>query len=412
MRFALSLLLLVPAVAAAQPPIVSEPGVTVAIPPLISQEDSPPPLDAVPDADTLEGELRDIEAQIDLLSQGLADPGAATAWPELDSVAALPPIRTVVHPPDRSVTVITTTLRHTTLQLPPDESIVDFVVGDAFYFDLRGGDNVAYVKALDDDRRTQVTLVTNQDHAYSFDVFSTTRYRPDEVLTVQWTPEDDSRPGGPPGVRSSRGGLRPEPVELTFASSTLIDDYRERIAEAEADAFRIRQDGAAEEAQVRSLGLQRFEEFFGSYPARVQHRYRLSAEIRAPPLFVTQIWTDGQFTYLRSRSQESPALYSLSGEQASEPVLVNVDLKPDGLYIVDHVLGAGYAQLQGVRGDWFLWDVPPVGMLSELPLPRGEEGPEWIRTRASLPWFKRHPRLFATLVSAGLGTYIVFQALR
>ena len=299
-----------------------------------------------------------------------------------------------------------TTLRHTTIQLPPEESIVDFVVGDSFYFDLRGGANVAYIKALDDDRRTQVTLVTDLDHAYSFDVFSTPRFRPDEVLTVQWQPAV-TEPG-----RATVSGFNPGVLTLDVEPSARIGDYQQRIARAEADAFRIQQQGAAEEAQVRNLGLQRFDEFVSVYPTRVQHRYRLSAEIRAPPLFVTQLWTDGQFTYLRSRSQESPAIYSLSGQQGDEAVLVNVDLKPNGLYIVDHVLSAGYAQLQGVRGDWFLWDVPPVDMLSELPLPRGTEGPEWVRTRRSLPWIKRHPRLFASIVGAGMGSFIMVKALR
>ena len=400
MRFAALVVLLLPALVAAQPTIVSEPGVSVAV---------PPPLPDVPDEeagdDVVAAELREIEAQIELLTEGLPDAGAASSWPDLAPVAALPPIRTVVHPPDRSVPLITTTLRHTTIKLPPEESIVDFVVGDSFYFDLRGGDNVAFVKALETDRRTQITLVTNHDHAYSFDVFSTIRYRPDEVLTLQWEPD-------PSVTRGTVSGYRPQAVDLDFQPSALIGDFQERIARAEADAFRIQQDSAAEEAQVRSLGLQRFDEFLTAYPARVQHRYRLSAEIRAPPLFVTQVWTDGQFTYLRSRSQESPAVYSLSGQQGEEPVLVNVELRPNGLYIVDHVLGAGYAQLQGVRGDWFVWDVPPVDMLGELPLPRGNQAPEWVRTRRALSWFQRHPRLFASLVTGGLGSVVLFKVIR
>ena len=54
------------------------------------------------------------------------------------------------------------------------------------------------------------------------------------------------------------------------------------------------------------------------------------------------MWHDGQFTYLRSNAQESPALYE---EKDGKPSLVAYDLGEDGLYVARHVLGHGWLQI-------------------------------------------------------------------
>ena len=59
--------------------------------------------------------------------------------------------------------------------------------------------------------------------------------------------------------------------------------------------------------------------------------------------------TTGQFTYLRSHAQESPALYEL---RDGEPALVAYDLTEEGLYIVRHVLGDGWLQIGDKRASW------------------------------------------------------------
>ena len=274
---------------------------------------------------------------------------------------------------------------------------------------MRGADNVAFVKAMDLGRRTRLSLVTASNRTYSFDVFSTAAYRPDEVLVVDWWGGGpaDAGEGGATGLEP---GFDPEGLALDFAPAAAVADYEARIAAAEEDVFRITEEAAREEVRIRELGSQRFAEYLRSYPRRVQMRYRLSDRLRAAPLLVTQVWTDGQFTYLRSRSEESPALYSLTGVEGEEPVFVNYTLSPDGLYVVDHVLGAGFAQLQGARGEWHLWDVPPLSAVAELPLPRGGEGPEWVRTRTSQPFVRRRGKLLAWLGVAAAGAVVAWKA--
>ena len=61
------------------------------------------------------------------------------------------------------------------------------------------------------------------------------------------------------------------------------------------------------------------------------------------------MWHDGQFTYLRSRAQEAPALYEL---RDGEPSLVAFDLTEDGLYVARRVLGDGWLQIGDERLRW------------------------------------------------------------
>ena len=203
--------------------------------------------------------------------------------------------------------------------------------------------------------------------------------------------------------------------ELDFVpADRLVTLRRLEIDRVFQDMGAIEADAARQLARVEELADRRLGEFLDTYPRRVLPRYRLSPEIQLPPLFVHQLWTDGRFTYLRSTAQESPAIYTLSGVDGEEPVLVNVDLTPDGLYVIDHVVGAGFAQLHGARGEWHLWDLPPMSVLPELleaGLPREGRPPEWIRTRSQRNWVQRHPKLFGTLVGGGIAGFFTVRAI-
>ncbi|MCY4637122.1 MAG: hypothetical protein OXG04_21940, partial [Acidobacteria bacterium] len=142
----------------AQPPAPVAVGGADGAPVAVQMPDLPAPGEVLDDAQ-LQRRLSEVEAEIEML--GGAEPAAEggplyPGWPDLSGLAALPPIRTVRHPRNQSVPVLAATLRHTTIQLAADESIVDFVVGDSVYFDVRGADNVAFVKAMALGRRTRV----------------------------------------------------------------------------------------------------------------------------------------------------------------------------------------------------------------------------------------------------------------
>ena len=328
-----------------------------------------------------------------------------SGWPDLTEAASLPTVREVVHPRDRSLRILTQPLRHTTVMLAADERIVDIVLGDALYFEVTGADNVVFIKPFSAGRRTSLSLTTQYDRTYAIDLFATEQHRPDEVVRVNWHaapsfgPEREFAPG------AAAAGFHERRLALDFVPSAEVDALERRLERVRREHRRVEQDAQQQLASVERLAEQRVDEFKRTFPRRIEARYRLSPQIQSPPLHVHQMFTDGQFTYVRSTAQESPALYTLTGVDGSEPRLVNVSLTPDGLYVIDHVVGAGYAQLYGARGEWHVWDTPPMTILPEVVragLPADGLPPRWIRAGEARSWAAKHPKLLGWLVGTGI----------
>ena len=62
-------------------------------------------------------------------------------------------------------------------------------------------------------------------------------------------------------------------------------------------------------ADTAALAEGESEAFRAEYPTRLKFPYRLEDKAHKWPFLVEGMWHDGQFTYLRSNAQESPALY-------------------------------------------------------------------------------------------------------
>ena len=353
------------------------------------------------------------ELQIDL------PPG----WPDIGGRGSPPPVRAVEQPVDGPIRVVVSPLFVTALQLAPDEQIIDCVIGDAVFFEVQCADNVAYIKGRADARRTRLTISTRFDRLYSFEVFCLEGLSPDQVLRVSWTPaalldfgsEAVTAPEPEPDLEPQLPPLppigEPEPtftaaaVPITFEPASTIGVIQAQIHSAEEELARLAEEAAQESIRMGLLRDDRLADFLDAYPRRVEPRYRLTEEIRAPPLMVSQIWTDGRFTYLRSHSEESPAIYEITGQAADEELFVNYTLSPGGLYVVDHVMDAGYAQLHGSRGEWHVWDVPPLSVVNQVPqLDLPQLAPDWRRTKSQRSWFVRHKKL-TTFIAVTAGIY-------
>ena len=227
-----------------------------------------------------------------------------------------------------------TQVRHTTvIVLPADENILDFVVGDSEYWHLTGAANVAFLKPLRPDAATNIALVCESGRIYSF-------------LVAEQSAEENERPphlvvrfeSGAEETGLSGGGTgRP-----AFVARSEVAAYQQMAAEA-AEAAR----SAREEAKSRAAS--EIEAFRAGYPERLAFEYRLDGDATDRPFLVEAMWHDGEFTYLRSHAQESPALYEL---RDGEPALVAYDLSEDGLYIARHVLGDGWLQIGDKRASW------------------------------------------------------------
>ena len=231
--------------------------------------------------------------------------------------------------PDQIVELRTRTRHTTVLVLPRGENILDFVVGDSDYWHLSGAANLAYLKPLDEKVQTNVALVCESGTIYSFLV----KEAPAPHLVVR--------------IESGRGaGASGRPA---FVARSAIEDYRE-MARAAGEAARAAREAAdLRSHEANSRAAEAVSQFRVDYPGRLSFAYQLDKKAFQWPFLVDAMWHDGQFTYLRSRAQESPAIYELKD---GKPSLVAYDLTPEGLYIAGHVLGDGWLRIGRKRARW------------------------------------------------------------
>ena len=250
--------------------------------------------------------------------------------------AAAQGIRTVVD--DGDPIAIVTRIRHTTtVVVPQGETIADVVAGDAEYWDVSASANVAYVKPLEAGVASNVTLVTASGRVWALVVSESAEVEPDLVVSI------DPPAAGP--------GTLARAMPLAFTAAAALEAERTRHTEALAALQAVEADAVADLAAVRAAHAARAAAWREAYPGRMAFPYRLDARARAEPFLVEGLWHDGRFTYLRSRAQETPALYEYTTD--GEPALVAYHLHDDGLYVADHVLGPGRL----VIGDlWTEWD--------------------------------------------------------
>ena len=135
-----------------------------------------------------------------------------------------------------------------------------------------------------------------------------------------------------------------------FVARSEVAAYRQMAAEVGRCAHgRARAEAEAGILAAREQAEADMEAFRAAYPGHLAFEYRLDRNASERPFLVEAMWHDGKFTYLRSRAQESPALYEL---RDGEPALVAFDLTEDGLYIARHVLGDGWLQIGDKRLRW------------------------------------------------------------
>ena len=235
-----------------------------------------------------------------------------------------------------AIVEVTTRVRHTTvLVLPRGENILDFVVGDAEYWHLTGSAHVAFLKPLTQKAETNVALVCESGRIYSFLVTEQSEVEPHLIVRVE-RPEDEQK--------SQPGAHRP-----AFVARDQVTAYQQMAEQASKQARTARETGDAQAQKARQEALARIDGFREAYPRRLKFPYRLDKKAHEWPFLVSGMWHDGQFTYLRSTAQESPALYEVKD---GKPSLVTYDLHEDGLYIARHVLGDGWLKIGKKKVTW------------------------------------------------------------
>ena len=252
---------------------------------------------------------------------------------ELDAWAASSVLR--VQEDEDAIVEVKTRVRHTTvLVLPAGENILDFVVGDAEYWHLTGSAHVAFLKPLSQKAETNVALVCESGRIYSFLVAEQSE-EPHLIVRIE-RPEDDAV--------TQPGAHRP-----TFVARDQVTAYQQMAAQASEQARSARESAENQVQEVRQEALTQIDGFREAYPRRLKFPYRLDKKAHEWPFLVSGMWHDGQFTYLRSTAQESPALYEVKD---GKPALVAYDLHEDGLYIARHVLGDGWLKIGKKKVTW------------------------------------------------------------
>ncbi|WP_420615571.1 TrbG/VirB9 family P-type conjugative transfer protein [Candidatus Palauibacter sp.] len=228
-------------------------------------------------------------------------------------------------------------VRHTTLiVLPAGERILDFVVGDSEYWHLTGAANVAYLKPLAEDAATNVALVCESGRIYSFLV---SEHAEDPTHLVYRVETGAEAAGMSAGGADAPG----------FVARSEVAAYQAMAVEAAEAARRAQEQAEVGIIEARRGAEAEIEALRAEYPARIAFEYRLDRAATRRPFLVEAIWHDGTFTYIRSRRQESFAVYEL---RDGEPAVVPVQLAGDGLYIVHRVMGDGWLQIGDRRAGW------------------------------------------------------------
>ena len=246
------------------------------------------------------------------------------------------PILRVIEAEDQIIRIRAKTRHTTVIVLPATENVLDFVVGDSEYWHLTGAANLAFLKPIAEGVTTNVALVCESGRIYSFLVTEQSAGQPHLVVRVEVQADEDPR-------------ISPTGHEVAFVARSQVAAYQEMAETAMKTAKAAQVDADARIAEAAVQEAQKTEAFRAEYPTRLKFPYRLEDKAKKWPFLVEGMWHDGRFTYLRSRAQESPALYE---EKDGKPALVGYDLGEDGLFIARHVLGDGWLQIGKQKARW------------------------------------------------------------
>src|SRR5438270_10612322 len=110
-------------------------------------------------------------------------------WADTDDAHVVREARTVKYAA-KDIVLLTTRPRFTTLiLLPPQERILDFVIGDKDAWVLEGTQNFAYLKPTKAGLETSVNLITTSGNIYTFDCTSAESGQADLKIFVEPTDE-------------------------------------------------------------------------------------------------------------------------------------------------------------------------------------------------------------------------------
>jgi type IV secretory pathway VirB9-like protein len=211
-------------------------------------------------------------------------------------------------------------LRFSTLIILPDEEeILDFTTGDKEFWIINGAHNLCYVHPAQSGIRSNLNLITASGHVYSF------------LLT-----EISDQPTSDPDLK-----IFIEPKESSgFAVSTRLRGY---VSAGEAEAYKkelesLRSQTAEQLHAAQDKSAEQLNHFRSGYATKLQFDYSLDPKAAREPFFVSVIYHDDSFTYIKCAAREKPALYEIKD---GKPNLISFQLE-NGVYIAPKIIDSGY----------------------------------------------------------------------
>lgn len=212
---------------------------------------------------------------------------------------------------DRSVISIQARLRvTTTIVLPDEEAIVDYICGDRDFWVINGDRNVAHVKAARAGGWTNLNLVASSGRIYSFRLQEGSDSPDFKVFVTLPAGVSDAQP-------------------KKYYTLQDLEAVRAKLADAEQAAVTAQQRATESVAAFRA-----------DYPTRLRFDYEYSRG--KAPFSVSAVWHDGQSTFVRSTASELPVLYELKDGQ---PAVVQYQVRDGSTYVVHKILERGYLML-------------------------------------------------------------------
>ena len=211
-------------------------------------------------------------------------------------------------------------LRFSTLiVLPEDEEILDFTTGDKDFWIINGVHNLCYVHPAQAGIRSNLNLITASGHVYSFlltEISNQSDLEPDLKVFVEL--EDASGVG-------TNGGLR------GYVSAGEAEAYKKEL-----DALRL--DAANQVRAAQAAAAEQVTRFRATYATKLDFDYPLDAKDGREPFFISAIYHDETFTYIKCAAKEKPALYEIKD---GKPNLISFQFE-NGVYIAPKIIESGY----------------------------------------------------------------------
>lgn len=207
----------------------------------------------------------------------------------------------------------------TLIVLPANEEILDFTTGDKDFWIINGNHNLCYLHPAQPGIRSDLNLVTASGHVYSFlltEISKDSESEPD--LKVFVTPGEQSTVAG-------NFGLAP------YVRASELEAYKEEVAE-------LRHQIAEDLQKAQRDVARQMDEFRRAYPSRLVFDYEIMKKAELAPFFITAVYHDDAFTYVKSGARERPTLYEIKDRK---PNLVNFELEGN-VYVVPKIIDSGY----------------------------------------------------------------------